>query len=163
MKETGETMKVLFLCRHNACRSILAEAVAKRFLPSGFEVASAGSDPSGELSPQIKTYLSEMGLNPVDFRSKSWEEFSRFHPDLVISVCDSLHDEPCPNWLADGIRINWDLPNPLTSSEDPVEQEKACEETTRLLKHHIDTLLMLPLEAMSTEEIKRRLSQQALR
>ncbi|MCM0147514.1 arsenate reductase ArsC [Photobacterium galatheae] len=154
-------MKVLFICRHNACRSILAEAVARRFLPSRFEVASAGSDPSGELSPQIKTYLEAMGLNPADFRSKSWEEFSRFHPDLVISVCDSLHGEPCPNWLADGIRIYWDLPNPLTSSVDPLAQEKACEDTTKLIKHHIDTLIKLPLETMSKDEIKTKLSQQA--
>ncbi|MBD8512287.1 arsenate reductase ArsC [Photobacterium sp. WH24] len=155
-------MKVLFISRHNTCRSILAEAVAKRFLPAHFHIASAGSDPKGELPAFIQTYLSAMGLNPADYRSKSWEEFSRFHPDIVISVGDSQHGEPCPNWLADGIRVNWDLPNPLTLSQDPDEQEKACEQTALLLKHHVDTLSTLPIDSLSAEEIKTKLSQTAL-
>lgn len=155
-------MKVLFISRHNTCRSILAEAVARRFLPAHFDVASAGSEPQGELPARMQTYLREMGLNPADYRSKSWEEFSRFHPDIVISVGDTQHGEPCPNWLADGIRVNWDLPNPLTSSQDPDEQEKACEQTAQLLKHHVDTLSTLPIDSMSAEEIKTRLSQIAL-
>ncbi|KKD01783.1 protein tyrosine phosphatase [Photobacterium halotolerans] len=155
-------MKVLFISRHNTCRSILAEAVARRFLPAHFDVASAGSEPQGELPARMQTYLREMGLNPADYRSKSWEEFSRFHPDIVISVGDTQHGEPCPNWLADGIRVNWDLPNPLTISQDPDEQEKACEQTAQLLKHHVDTLSTLPIDSMSAEEIKTRLSQIAL-
>ncbi|QUJ68263.1 arsenate reductase ArsC [Photobacterium sp. GJ3] len=155
-------MKVLFVCCHNACRSILAEAVARRFLPASFEVASAGTDPTGSISPEIRIYLEQMNLNPDDFRSKSWEEMTRFHPDIIISVCDTLHDEPCPNWLGGGVRINWDLPNPLAVSSNPQEQKKACEETTQLLKHHIDTMIRLPLDTMTPNEIKQKLSQAAL-
>nr|WP_255511289.1 hypothetical protein [Zobellella iuensis] len=40
-------MKILFLCTHNACRSILAEALCRHLAGGRVEVASAGSVPAG--------------------------------------------------------------------------------------------------------------------
>lgn len=151
-------MKILFICRHNACRSILAEAIAKRFLPKGFEVASAGSDPLGELHPYMKTYLKAMGLDPADFRSKSWEELIGFHPDIVISVCDESHGEACPNWLADGVRVSWALNNPLEAANQ-ADFDQACHAASSSLKRRIDKLASFDLAAMSREDVTAALAQ----
>ncbi|MCG7586246.1 arsenate reductase ArsC [Photobacterium sp. OFAV2-7] len=152
-------MKILFICRHNACRSILAEAIAKRFLPDRFEVASAGSDPIGELHPYVESYLTDMGLNPDDFRSKSWEELTGYHPDIVISVCDQQHGEACPNWLADGVRVSWDINNPIGTSASKAEFDEQCHQTSASLKRRIDRLGKYYFENMTHEEVSQKLSQ----
>ncbi|UXI03534.1 arsenate reductase ArsC [Photobacterium sp. TY1-4] len=151
-------MKILFICRHNTCRSILAEAIARRFMPAGFQVASAGSDPSGDIHPYVCSYLKAMGLDPTDFRSKSWEELTGFHPDIVISVCDETHGEPCPNWLADGIRVSWALNNPLEANTQ-AEFDQACYVASTSLKRRIDKLAGLDFAAMSREDISAALAQ----
>ncbi|WP_064609406.1 arsenate reductase ArsC [Photobacterium sp. J15] len=150
-------MKILFICRHNSCRSILAEAIAKRFLPDRFEVRSAGSEPLGELHPYISNYIEAMGLFPCDFRSKSWEELADYHPDIVISVCDQQHGEACPNWLADGIRVNWDINNPLEDSASQQEFDELCHKASASLKQRIDKLSGYYFENMERDEIIRAL------
>ncbi|WP_299018306.1 arsenate reductase ArsC [uncultured Photobacterium sp.] len=146
-------MKILFICRHNTCRSILAEAIARRFLPERFEVASAGSEPLGDLHPYIKNYIGAMGLDPADFYSKSWEELASFHPDIVISVCDQQHGEACPNWLADGIRVAWDINNPLEISASQEEFDEQCHQASASLKRRIDKLSGYYFENMSHDQI----------
>ena len=42
--------KVLFLCHGNACRSIMAEALARHFWGNGMEACSAGLEPPGVYS-----------------------------------------------------------------------------------------------------------------
>ncbi|WP_375055401.1 hypothetical protein [Zobellella sp. DQSA1] len=52
-------MKILFLCTHNACRSILAEALCRHLADGRFDVASAGSAPAGRVHPRTLALLSE--------------------------------------------------------------------------------------------------------
>ena len=146
-------MKVLFVCKHNSCRSILAEAIAKRFLPPRFEVVSGGSDPTGDLHPFVQQYLNDMGLDAKDFRSKSWEEFVHFHPDIVISVCDIQHGEQGPNWLADGVRVYWGLNNPLDFADDEAQFEEQCHLASVTLKKRIDILATCYFENMTHQEV----------
>ncbi len=44
-------MKILFLCTHNSCRSILSEALFNHMAPKGCTAYSAGSFPSVEVNP----------------------------------------------------------------------------------------------------------------
>ena len=46
--------------------------------------------------------------------------------NIFISVCDQQHGEACPNWLADGIRVNWDINNPLEDSASQQEFDELC-------------------------------------
>ncbi|WP_226980243.1 low molecular weight phosphatase family protein [Vibrio navarrensis] len=98
-------MKILFVCKHNASRSILAEAITKKYLPENFQIASGGSHPKGQINPRIAQYLDMHGFDASEFQSTSWEERLSFHPDLIITVCDTMHNETCPNWLSAGIRL----------------------------------------------------------
>lgn len=44
-------MKILFLCTHNSCRSILSEALFNHVAPKGWTAYSADSFPSGQVNP----------------------------------------------------------------------------------------------------------------
>lgn len=152
-------MKILFICRHNSCRSILAEAIARQFLPKRFEVASAGSEPLGDLNPYMKNYIRAMAQDPADYRSKSLEELTGFHPDIVISVCDQLHGEVCPSWLADGIRVNWELSNTLENCSSQKQFDEECHVVSVSLKRRIDKLSGFFFENMTHDEIVEALEQ----
>lgn len=99
--------KILFICRHNAGRSVIAESLAKQYLPSQFAVASGGSHPTGSINPVVKHFLQNKNLPVPHNYAHSWEERTAFLPDIVITLCDSLHNEPTPLWLSGGIRVHW--------------------------------------------------------
>jgi arsenate reductase len=52
-------MKILYLCTHNRCRSILAEAITNHLSPGRIEARSAGSQPAGEVHPLSLKYLGD--------------------------------------------------------------------------------------------------------
>jgi arsenate reductase len=98
------TTNVLILCTHNSARSILAEAMLNHHaarLRVGVRAYSAGSAPSGRISPLALAVLADAAISTTGARSKSWDEFAG--PDaprmrVVITVCDSAASETCPLW-----------------------------------------------------------------
>lgn len=111
-------MKILFLCTHNRCRSILAEAIANHYGDGLIKAASAGSEPAGKVHPKTLEALTAHGI-PVDgLYSKPMEQLRSFNPDVVITVCNNAAKEPCPFWLGTAPRVHWGLPDPSAISED---------------------------------------------
>ena len=81
-------MKLLFICTHNRCRSILCEAIASQRGAGFLEAASAGSAPVEAVHPLTLRYLEERGYQTAGLRSQSWHDLEVFHPDRVVTVCD---------------------------------------------------------------------------
>lgn len=138
--------KVLFLCTHNACRSILAEAIARQLafgLPLIF--MSAGSAPSGKVHPMTLKQLQEQGYSTTGLSSKSWDALADFSPDLVITVCDSAAGETCPLWLGNTLKLHWGLPDP--SQQVAERQDVAFLKIIRLLEERVSALLRVDLKA----------------
>ena len=54
-------LKILYICTHNRCRSILSEAVSNHFGQGFIEARSAGSDPAGEVHPESLKALTAEG------------------------------------------------------------------------------------------------------
>ena len=79
-------MKLLFVCTHNRCRSILAEAIFRDEAGSAFDVRSAGSQPAGVVYPGTLAFLQQQGINTSDLQSQGWDEFEAFSADEVITV-----------------------------------------------------------------------------
>ena len=68
---TGKPAKtVLFLCYGNACRSIMAEALARHFWNNGMEARSAGLAPLGYVPSQTLEVLNEAGIATDGLYSK---------------------------------------------------------------------------------------------
>ena len=105
-------MKLLFVCTHNRCRSILCEAIASQRGAGFLEAASAGSAPVEAVHPLTLRYLEERGYQTAGLRSQSWHDLEGFEPDRVITVCDSAAGEVCPLWMGEIEKHHWGLPDP---------------------------------------------------
>ncbi|SHG56048.1 protein tyrosine phosphatase [Marinomonas polaris DSM 16579] len=105
-------MKILFLCTHNACRSILAQSITTSIGTGNLEAFSAGSHPSGQVHPDTLKQLTKRGYAINGLNSKSWDELHDLNPDIVITVCDQAAGETCPIWFGKAIKGHWGLPDP---------------------------------------------------
>ena len=105
-------MKLLFICTHNRCRSILCEAIASQRGVGVLQTASAGSAPVETVHPLTSRYLEERGYSTTDLQSQSWHDLQSFEPDRVITVCDSAAGEACPLWMGEVDKHHWGLPDP---------------------------------------------------
>lgn len=106
---------VLFLCTGNSARSIMAEALLKRWGAGKFNAYSAGSIPKGNLHLMTKKILRMNNFNPDDYRSKSWVEFSGEdspYLDFVFTVCDRAAHETCPIWPGQPMSAHWGIEDP---------------------------------------------------
>lgn len=113
-------MNILFLCTHNSCRSILAEAITRHLVlqlgnQSDVVVASAGSSPRSIVHPLTLQYLTQRSVDTKNLQSKSWDDLADFNPDLVITVCDLAAGESCPVWFGRAVKGHWGLPDPTRS------------------------------------------------
>ena len=111
-------MKLLFICTHNRCRSILCEAIASQRVAGSLQAASAGSAPVESVHPLTLQYLRERGYQTVGLQSQSWHDLEGFEPDRVITVCDSAAGEVCPVWMSEVEKHHWGLPDPSRAEGD---------------------------------------------
>ena len=111
-------MKLLFICTHNRCRSILCEAIANQRGAGLVQAASAGSAPVDAVHPLTLRYLEERGYETADLQSQSWQNLEGFEPDRVITVCDSAAGEVCPLWMGEIEKHHWGLPDPSRAEGD---------------------------------------------
>jgi len=105
-------VKLLFVCTHNRCRSILCEAIASQRGAGALEAASAGSAPVEAVHPLTLRYLEERGYQTAGLQSQSWHDQKAFEPDRVVTVCDSAAGEVCPLWMGEVEKHHWGLPDP---------------------------------------------------
>jgi arsenate reductase len=134
-------MKILFICTHNRCRSILAEAIARHVSNGKLIARSAGSLPAGEVHPLTLKYLAEAGMSTTGLKSQSWDEHEDFAPDVVITVCDSAAGEQCPVWFGKSVKVHWGLPDPSRVAGTEAEIKAAFQNVMQTLEKRIKALL----------------------
>jgi arsenate reductase len=147
-------MNILFVCTHNACRSILCEVLARAMAQGRIHVASAGSHPAGRVHPATLDYLQRRGYDIEGLASKSWAELGDFLPDVVITVCDSAAAESCPVWLGSAVKAHWGLADPTAISGDAAATEQAFDAALQLIEARLGALLALPLESVSAAQLQ---------
>ena len=150
-------LRVLFVCTHNRCRSILAESLLRARGGDRFLAASAGSEPAGAVHPQTLAFLRSKQLPIENLRSKSWDELGDFSADVVITVCDRAASEACPLWLGRAIKAHWGVPDPTAVNGDETAVRVAFEQTFALLQARVDALRALPLHDMHAGALQARL------
>jgi len=151
-------MKILFICTHNRCRSVLAEAITRQAAGGKIMAASAGSQPAGEVHPLTLKYLAERGINTTGLQSQSWDDLESFAPDAVITVCDSAAGEACPLWLGDTLKVHWGLPDPSKLDGSEEEIHRAFFAVMDTLEDRVRYLSRLPLDEMSPDELEKALN-----
>jgi len=147
------TKKLLFICTHNRCRSILSEAITNHLAQGKIIAYSAGSQPVGEVHPLSIKYLQARGIPTDGLKSQSWNEFEDVEPDVVITVCDSAANEQCPVWFGNCIKVHWGLSDPskLEGSEEDIRN--AFYAVMDTIESRIHKLLSLNLDELSASEL----------
>jgi protein-tyrosine-phosphatase len=99
---------VLFLCTHNAGRSLAAKVLMDHHAQGRVDVRSAGSEPAAELNPSVVAVLKERGLDPSNEFPKPLTDGLAKAADVVVTMgCG----DACP--VYPGKRyLDWDLPDP---------------------------------------------------
>lgn len=151
-------MKILYICTHNRCRSILSEAITNHIANGKITAKSAGSQPAGEVHPLSIKYLQEAGIATDELRSQSWDEFEAFEPDLVITVCDSAAGETCPVWFGKSLKVHWGLADPskLQGSEEDIAI--AFRATIEQIKQRVQQLVNLDVNVNDKTALKSALA-----
>jgi arsenate reductase len=108
---------VLFLCTHNAGRSVAARVLLDHYAQGRIDVRSAGSDPGEELNPVVVALLVERGLDPAkEFPKALTDETARVADVIVTMGCG----DSCP--VYPGKRyLDWDLDDPAGQPREVVE------------------------------------------
>jgi protein-tyrosine-phosphatase len=105
--------KVLFLCYGNACRSQMAEAIARHRASDIIEPSSAGLVPFGTIPMTTLAVLSELGISADGQCSKPLRPEEMSAADLVINMTGRpgsvLFDEPTH------AMEDWDVGDPFGS------------------------------------------------
>lgn len=152
-------MKILFICTHNRCRSILAEAVTRHCGGDRLSARSAGSAPVGEVHPLSLKYLQEAGMSTTGLCSQSWDEHQDWQPDVVITVCDRAAGETCPLWFGRAIRAHWGLADPSALEGSEAQVAAAFRNTIQILQSRVDALLATDLTKLNKQAIAGLLQQ----
>ena len=151
---------VLFLCTGNSARSIMAEAIMNRKGAPTFTAYSAGSHPSGTVRPEAIRQIESAGLSAANFRSESWDEFSKADsPSLnfVFTVCDNAAKEVCPFWPGQPMTAHWGIPDPAAVQGTPDEIEHAFSQAFAMLDRRISLFLCLPLTTLDTFSLQKEI------
>lgn len=134
-------MKLLFICTHNRCRSILAEAVTNHVSNGSIKAFSAGSSPQSQVHPLSIHFLSQKGISTDGLNSQSWNEFSELAPDAILTLCDSAAAEPCPVWFDDSVQVHWGLSDPSGGELAEDERAEKFEATIGVLQRRIQAIM----------------------
>jgi len=156
---------VLFLCTHNSARSILAEALLTQIGQGRFHAYSAGSDPSpsGPM-PEVISQLSALGHDVSALRSKSWDEFTgpdAPRMDFVITLCDTMIGQTCPDFGGTEVTGAWPLPDPQKFTGNAAERATLLNELYAALRRRIEIFVNLPLASLDRIALKARLDELA--
>jgi protein-tyrosine-phosphatase len=126
---------VLFLCTHNAGRSLAAKVLLDHYARGRVDVRSAGSEPAHELNPSVVAVLEERGLHHAREFPKPLTNEAAQAADVVVTMgCG----DTCP--VYPGKRyLDWDLPDPAGLPSDAVRP--IVDDIDRRVQHLLSQLL----------------------
>lgn len=151
-------MKILYICTHNRCRSILSEAISNQRAEGLLDARSAGSQPAGEVHPLSLRYLAQRAYRTEGLQSQSWDAFEDFAPDLVVTVCDSAAGEACPLYFGKSVKVHWGLSDPSKIEGSEAELEQAFMACIDEIERRVDQLIELAKDQPSPESLRAALT-----
>lgn len=123
---------MLFVCTHNAGRSIVAAALLNAHQPPGVRADSAGTDPSDALNPMVVAALAERGISLAGVHPKPITTELLATADLVVTMSRQATGPTLPPGA--GRQQHWQLDFP----GDDLEAMRAfCEQVDQ----HLQALL----------------------
>jgi arsenate reductase len=133
-------IRVLFLCEQNACRSQMAEAIARQLAPGHFVFQSAGGMP-GPLDPGAVKFMSRKGVDISKQRPKALSDVGKVEDFNVVVTLSHRAEEQCPKVPYGAIELNWEIEDPSKVEGTPAEKEEAYARVYSELNEKIQELI----------------------
>ena len=126
------TKTILFLCRHNSCRSQMAHGWAELLAAEAglsVRVLSAGSEPAPGVNPTAIEVMREVGADISANRPRLLTPELLAQADVVVAVCG---EEACPNVPG---ALYWGIEDPTGGPTGDFR------ETRRVIRERVAALL----------------------
>lgn len=150
-------LKLLFICTHNRCRSILCDAIANQDGQGKLIAKSGGSSPVGQVHPLTLKHLEKHGYSIEGLTSDSWDAHEDFQPDVVVTVCDQAAGESCPVWFGNSIKLHWGLNDPSKLAEDEAKADAAFTDVISIIKDRTAKLGAVADKGLTGDALKTEL------
>lgn len=151
---------VLFLCKFNSARSVMAESLLNHWGAGRFRAFSAGSDPAGAVRPEVLDLLKVFKMPVEGLASKSWDQFAAPDApvmDFVFTVCEVVQAGDVPVWPGEPLMAYWPVTDPLSATGGEVEKTLALREAFRALETRIKIFSALRFDALNKRALDREL------
>jgi protein-tyrosine-phosphatase len=107
---------ILFLCGLNVIRSPIAEQLARKLLPPGIFVASAGVR-AGERDPFVDAVLAESGLSLGNRQPRRLDDLEDAYFDLIVTLAPEAHHRALELTRSLAVDVEyWPTPDPTTTT-----------------------------------------------
>jgi protein-tyrosine-phosphatase/DNA-binding transcriptional ArsR family regulator len=121
----GPVPRVVFVCTANSARSQLAAASWNAISP--VPAASAGTHPAVRVHPRAAAAGRRHGFRLGRVKPVGIEQVLQ-DGDLVVAVCDNVHEELDPGWD----RLHWSIPDPVRIDTDAAFETAFADITRRV-------------------------------
>ena len=109
---SGLPSSVLFACNHNAIRSPMAEALAKRLYGQMAYLDSVGVSPT-ELDSFAVAVLEEIGIDLNSHQGKSFDDLDPSSFDLIVTLSPEAHHSALEFTRSASTDVEyWPIPDP---------------------------------------------------
>ena len=143
--------KVLFLCRDNSARSIIAEALLRELAGHRFDAFSAGPEPAARVHPLALAQL-RPGISAREILSpKSWLEFTgEWAPrmDLIIALDESVDEHRAPAFPGAPSLLGWTFADPLADGVSDDERVRLFDKMFWQIVRQVSAFIELPQYAV---------------
>src|SRR5205809_7252875 len=110
--------RVLFVCVHNAGRSVMAEALFNSLAGGRAEAESAGTEPGRTPHPEVVQAMSEIGLDVSHREGRLLTDDMVRAADRVVTMGCAVDEGACPAIRYRGVE-DWGLPD---AKGQPIEK-----------------------------------------
>ncbi len=145
---TGEIAKhpgsdvfyVLFVDEHNACRSLMAEAIGNALHDPAFAFTSAGIDPQPVAQNTID-FMASKGVDVVRAVPRPLSEVSNLeHKDVIVLLAPEAR-RAFPRRPRHTVLLDWSVDNPAQAGDDRADVEAAMQRTYSFIEGQIRDLV----------------------
>jgi arsenate reductase len=123
---------------HNAGRSQIAAAFARKFADEDLTIYSAGTDPAEALNPAVLAAMTEVGVDLIGETPKRLSDEMARSSDVIVTM--GCGDE-CPYYPAKRYE-DWELRDPAGQSLEVVREIR--DEIERRVRSLVEELRSLP-------------------
>jgi arsenate reductase (thioredoxin) len=126
--------RVLFVCVHNAGRSVMAEALYNAMADGRGRAQSAGTIPGQAPHPEVVEAMTEVGIDVGAHRGRLLTDEMVSEADRVITMGCAVDEAACPAVLYAEVE-DWGLPDPRGQ---PIARVREIRDEIR---HRVEALL----------------------